>query len=72
MGAGFLDGAGFNVPQYGNLKQTQEYQVNVCMPGFIWWKWGDQAYKRWATGEGGKFRERKRIGVSCTEYGGTM
>ena len=26
-------------------------------------------YKRWATGEGGNFRERKKTQVSCTECG---
>ena len=26
-------------------------------------------YKRWATGEGGNFRERKKMQVSCTECG---
>ena len=47
-----------------NLKKTK---VMVCTPGFIWGDWGETAYKRWATGEGANFRERKRTWVSCNK-----
>ena len=41
-----------------NLEKTKSM---VFMPGFIRGKWGDQAYKWRATGEGATFRERKRF-----------
>ena len=37
----------------------------VCIPGFIWGKWGELAYKWMVTGEGATFRERKKTRVSC-------
>ena len=46
-----------------NLDKTK---AMVCTPGFIWGKWGELAYKWWATGEGGNFRERKKTRVIYT------
>ena len=50
-----------------NLDKTK---TMVCT--FTWGKWGDQAYKQQATGEGEKFWEGKRLGVSFTECGVTV
>ena len=44
-----------------NLEKTKAV---VCMPGFIWGKWGDTSYKRRATGDGATFREREKTQVS--------
>ena len=52
-----------------NLEDTNDM---VCTSDFIWGMWGDQDYKRQATGEGATFRERKRIWVSCTKCGVTV
>ena len=52
-----------------NLKKTKYV---VCVPGFIWGEWRGQAYKRRETGEGAKFRDRKRVQVSCNKCGVTM
>ena len=47
-------------------KNLENIKAMVCMQGFIWGKWGEQVYKRRATGEGETFRERNRIRVSFT------
>ena len=52
-----------------NLNKTK---AMICRPGFIWGQQGAEAYKRRATGEGPKFRERKKTRVSCEECGETM
>ena len=52
-----------------NLGNTK---AMICMPGFIWGKYGAEAYKLQASGEGPTFRERKRTRVSCEVWGGTM
>ena len=44
----------------------------VCTPGYIWGKWRKSVYTRRATREGAKFRERKRVRVSCSECGVTV
>ena len=44
----------------------------VCTPGYIWGKWSEAAYKRRAIGEGGNFRERRRMRVICTVCGVTV
>ena len=46
-----------------NLEKTQSL---VCTPGYIWYKWSEVAYKCISTGEGGGFRERKRVRLSYT------
>ena len=47
-----------------NLDNTKSM---VCMPGFIWGKWCDKAYKLQSTVEGKTIKERKRMWVSCTK-----
>ena len=49
-----------------NLEKTM---TMVCTPGFVLHKWGEQAYKQQASGEGLTFWERKRLRVSYTECG---
>ena len=51
--------------------ETNPEKTNLVVytPGFIWGKWSEEAYKRWATWEGATFRERKRTRVSFSECG---
>ena len=46
--------------------ETNPEKTNLVVytPGFIWGKWSEEAYKRWATWEGATFRERKRTRVN--------
>ena len=41
----------------------------VCTPGFVWGKWGRQAYKQQATVEGATFQERNKLRVICAKCG---
>ena len=52
-----------------NLDKTNDL---VCTPGYICGKWSELSYKRRASLEGEKFRERKRARVSCTVCGVTV
>ena len=47
--------------------KLEKTNAMVCTPRFIWEKWGETAYKRWATGERANFWERKEMWVICTK-----
>ena len=50
-------------------KNLGKKKAMVCTIVFIWGQKGETAYKWRATGEGSKFRERKRTRLSCEECG---
>ena len=52
-----------------NLKKTN---AMVCTPRFVRWEWEEKAYKKWATGKGENFWERKKRSVSSTKCSVTV
>ena len=50
-------------------KNIEKSKAMVYTPLYIWGKWGYNAYKRQAAGDGATYMEKKRVWLSCAECG---